>query len=89
VRAASAKIGCYLSAELASSKVIIEDRDVDIVEELGGLFDGGGWDALVAMLAEDGSAEVQVGWFIVQQEHAHVRRTGIWDFVGVGRFDHR
>ena len=89
VGAATPEVGCNLGAELTGSQVIVEDSDVDVVEEFGRLFDGGGGDALVTMLAEDGGAEMQVGRFIVQQEHAHVRRTGILDFVGVGRFDHR
>ncbi len=71
VGAAAAKEGGDLGAELAGAEVVVEDGDVDAVEELGGLFDGGGGDALVAVLAEDGGAEVEIGGFVVEQEDAH------------------
>jgi hypothetical protein len=59
-----------LGTELASAEVVVEDGDVDVVDEFGGLLDGGGGDALVAALAEDGGAEVQVGGLVVEQEDA-------------------
>jgi hypothetical protein len=70
VRATAAEECGDLGTELTSAEVVVEDGDVDVVEELGGLLDGGGGDALVAVLAEDGSAEVQVGGFVVEQEDA-------------------
>jgi hypothetical protein len=71
VGSASAKKGGDLGAELAGAKVVVEDRNVDAVEEFGGLFDGGGGNALVAVLAKDGSAEVQIAGFIIEQKYAH------------------
>jgi hypothetical protein len=69
--AAATKKSRDLGAELASAKVVVEDGDVNAVEEFGGLFDGGGRDALVAVLAKDGCAEVQIARFVVEQENAH------------------
>ena len=73
VRTAAAKKAGDFGAELARAKVVVEDGDVDVVEELGGLFDGGGGDALVAMLAQDGGAEVEVGGFVVEQQDTDMR----------------
>src|ERR1700733_11879203 len=70
VRTAAADERGDLGAELASAEGVIEDCDVDVVEELSGLLDGGGGDALVTVLAEDGGAEVQVGGLVVEQEDA-------------------
>jgi hypothetical protein len=70
VRAAAAEEGGDLGTELAGAEVIVEDGDVDGVEELGGLLDGGGRDAFVAVLTEDGGAEVQIGGLVVEQEDA-------------------
>jgi hypothetical protein len=69
--AATAKQSSDLGAELAGSEVIVEDRDIDVVEEVGGLFDGGGGDALVAMLAQDRGAEMEIGRFVVEEKDAH------------------
>src|SRR3984885_2751757 len=70
VRTTAAEERGDLGTELAGAQVVVENGDVDVVEELGGLLDGGGGDTLVAVLAEDGGAEVQVGWLVVEQEHA-------------------
>jgi hypothetical protein len=51
--------------------VVVEDGDVDVVEELGGFFDGGGGDALVTVLAEDGGAKVKIGGFVVEKKDAN------------------
>ena len=66
--AAPAQIGGDFGAELAGAEVVVEDGDVDLVEELGGFFDGGGGNACVAVLAQDGGAEMQIGWFVVEQQ---------------------
>jgi hypothetical protein len=70
VGAAAAEKGSDFGAELACAEMIVEDRDVDVVEEFGGLFDGGGGEALVAMLAQDGGAEMEIGGLIVEQQDA-------------------
>jgi hypothetical protein len=70
VGAAAAEEGGDLCSELAGAEVIVEYGDVDVVEEFGCLLDGGGGNALVAMLAKDGGAQVQVGGFVVEQEDA-------------------
>jgi hypothetical protein len=73
----ASKVGCYIGAKLSCSQVIVEDGNINFVEELGGFFDGGGWNALVAVLAEDGGPQMQVGWLIIQQEHANVGHTSV------------
>jgi hypothetical protein len=70
VGTAAAEEGGDLGTELAGAEVVVEDGDVDVVEEFSGLLDGGGRDALVAPLAEDGGAEVQVGGLVVEQKDA-------------------
>ena len=42
VGAAAAQQGGDFGAELPGAEMVIEDRDVNLIEELGGLFDGGG-----------------------------------------------
>src|ERR1700677_3605084 len=91
VRTAAAEERSDLGTELAGAEMVVENGDVDVVEELGGLLDGGGGDALVAMLTEDGGAEVQVGGFVIEQEDANRlngRSLGPWRHAGevVGRF---
>ena len=70
VRAAAAEERGDLGPELAGTEVVVEDGDVDVVEELGGLFNAGRGDALIAALAEDGGAEVEVDGLVVEQEDA-------------------
>src|ERR1700722_5076292 len=89
VGAGAAEIGRDFSAELTGSEVVVEDGDVYVVEELGRFFDGGGRDALVAMLPKDGCAEMQVGWFVIKQEDADIGRTGSVGSVVDGWFGHR
>jgi hypothetical protein len=74
MRATTAKERGHFGAELAGAEVIVEYGDVDIVEELGGFFDGRGGDALVAVLTQDGSAEMEIVWLVVEQQDAH----GLW-----------
>jgi hypothetical protein len=71
VGAAAAEQRGYFGAELACAEVIVEDGDVDFIEELGSFFDGGGGDALVAVLAEDGGAKMKVGGLVVEQKDTH------------------
>lgn len=68
---AAAKQRGDFGAELTGSEMVVEYGDVDIVEEVSGFFDGGGGDALVAMLAQDDSAEMEVGGLVVEQQDAH------------------
>jgi hypothetical protein len=93
VGAAAAEEGGDLGTELAVTEVIVEDGDVDVVEELGGFFDGRGRNALVAVLAKNGGTENEVVGFVVEQEDAYwlgvsVRHQvkGAWD--AVGRLNH-
>jgi hypothetical protein len=65
VRASAAKERGDFSAKLSGAEMVVEDGDVDVVEELDGLFDGGSGDALIAVLAEDGGAEVEVAGLVV------------------------
>ncbi len=57
----------YFGAELAGSEVVVEDGDVDVVEEVGGLFDSGGGNGFVAVLAQDGGAKVEIGGLVIKQ----------------------
>ena len=54
--AAAAQAGGDFGAELAGAQVVVEDRDVNVMEELSSFFYGGSGYALVAMLAEYCSA---------------------------------
>jgi len=72
--AAFAKLGGYLSAELAGAEMVVEDRDVDLVEELGSLFNSGGGDRAVTVLAEDGPPKVEINGVVVKQQDANTRR---------------
>ena len=78
VGAAAAEESCDLGAELAGAEVVVEDGDVDVVEELGGFFDGGGGDALVAVLAQDGGAEMQIGGLVIEQKDANGLALWCW-----------
>jgi hypothetical protein len=93
VRTAAAEEGSDLGTELAGAEMVVEDGDVDGIEELGGFLDGGGGDTLVAVLAEDGGAEMQVGGLVVEQKDAdrlNRRSRGLREGAGeVGRFSHR
>jgi hypothetical protein len=93
VGAAATEEGGDFGAELAGTKVIIEDSDVDVVEELGGFLDGGGGDALVSMLAEDSRAEMQVIGLVVEKENAYgwclaVRHLVQGAGYAIGRLNH-
>jgi hypothetical protein len=92
VRTAASKKGGDLGSKLPGAEMVVEDGDVNVVEEFGGLFDGGGREALVAVLAKDGSAEVQIAGFIVEQENAHwlsqVRHLVKDARYAVGRLNH-
>ena len=68
VRASAAEKGRDFGAELAGAEVVVEDGDVDVVEELGGFFNGGGGHALVSVLAQDRCAQMQIGGFVVEQQ---------------------
>src|ERR1700722_8273947 len=65
VGAAAAEQSGDLCTELAVAEVIVQDRDINVIEELGGLFDGGGGNALIAMLTKDGGAENEVVGLVV------------------------
>jgi hypothetical protein len=65
-------MACDFCAELSGAEVVVEHGDVDVVEDLGCLLNGGGWDAVVSVLAQDGSSEMQVGRFVVEQKDANV-----------------
>jgi hypothetical protein len=69
--AAAKKIG-DLGPELSGAKVVVEDGDVDVVEELYGLLDGGSRDALVAVLSKDSGAKMQIRRFIIEQKNANI-----------------
>ena len=73
VRAAATKKTCNLGTELAGSEVEVEDGYVGVVEEFYGFFNGRGRETLVAVLAEDCCAEMQVCGLIIEQENADVR----------------
>jgi hypothetical protein len=92
VGAAAAKEGGGFGAELAFAEMIVEDGDVDGVEELGGLFDGGDGDAVVAVPAEDGGSEMEIDGVVVEQEDTYAVRGEASDggAVGevVGRLNH-
>ncbi len=93
VRAAAAEKRGDFGAELAGSEVVVEDSDVDIVEEVCGFFDSGGGDALIAMLTQDGGAEVEIGGFVVEQQNTHGLRVSVRHSMenagdAVGRFNH-
>ena len=66
--------------------MVVEDGDVDAVEVLVGLLDGGGGDALVAVLAQDGGTEMKVCRVIVEQQDANRGEGGRSCGAGVGRF---
>jgi hypothetical protein len=94
VGAAAAKESCDLGAELAGSEMVVEDGYVDVVEELGGFFNGGGRDALVSVLAEDCGAEMEIVRFVVQQQNTYGLVARARHLVkdardAVGRLNHR
>jgi len=66
VGASAAKKCSDLGAELACAKMVVEYGDVDAVEEFRSFFDGGGGNALVAVLTQNGGAKVEVGRFVVK-----------------------
>jgi hypothetical protein len=93
VRAAAAKESGYFSAELAGSEVVVEDRYVDLVEEVRCLFDGGSGEALIAVLAQNGGAEMEICGLVVEQENTHGLRVSVRHSMenagdAVGRFNH-
>ena len=67
--AALAQLDGDLGAELAGAQVVVEYRDVDAVERGVGLLDGGGGDRGVAVLAQDGAAQVQVDGIVIEQQN--------------------
>jgi hypothetical protein len=93
VGATAAEERGYFGAELACSEVVVENRDVDVVEEVGGFFDGGGGKALVSMLAQNGSAEVEIRGLVVEQQNTHRMRASARHSMNhasdaVGRLNH-
>jgi hypothetical protein len=92
VGAAAAEESGDFGAELAGAEVVVEDGDVDAVEEFSGFFDGGGGDALVAVLAQDRGAEMKVGGLVVQEQDADGMGVDVWHLVegryAVGRLNH-
>jgi hypothetical protein len=87
VRAAAAQDCGDFSAKLAGAEVIVEDGYVDVVEEFGGFFNGGGGDALVTVLAKNGGAKMEVGRFVVEQKDPYGGRTVGHTTARVGRLD--
>jgi hypothetical protein len=93
VWATAAKEGGNFGAELAGSEVIVKDGDIDIVEVVDGLFDSRGGQALIAMLTQDGGAEVEIGWLIVEQQNTHGLRVSARHSMNhasdaIGRLNH-
>jgi hypothetical protein len=93
VGTAATEEGGDFGAELSGAEVIVEDSDVDVVEEFGCLFDGGGGYALVSMLAEDSRAEMQVIGLVVEKENAYgwclaVRHLVQGAGYAIGRLNH-
>jgi hypothetical protein len=93
VRAAAPEQSGDLGAKLTVAEVIVQDGDVDVIEELSSLFDGGGRNALVAMLTKDGGAENEVVGLVIKEQDTYrlgvpVRHEvkGAWD--AVGRLNH-
>src|SRR6202012_392874 len=93
VGAAAAEKRGDFGAELACAEMIVEDGDVDVIEVLDGLVDGGSGNTLIPMLAEDGGAEMEIAGLVVEQEDAHglcVRAGHEMKAVGdgLGRLNH-
>ena len=59
---------------LAGAEVVVENGDVDLVEELGGFFGGGGRERGVAVLTQNGAAKMQIDRIVVEQQNRHARR---------------
>jgi hypothetical protein len=53
--------------------MVVEHGDVDAVEDLSRLFDGGGRDAVVSVLTKNSRPQMQVCGFVVEQEHTNAR----------------
>jgi hypothetical protein len=94
VGAAAAKERGDFCPKLACAEVVIQYGDVDLIEEFGRLFDSCGGNTLVAVLAKDGRAEMEVTGLVVEQENAN--RLRVWirhqekrGLGGLGRLDHR
>ena len=73
VGTAAAQQAGDFGAELPGAEMVVEDSDVDVVEELGCLFDGRGGNAVVAVLTEDGRAEKEIVGVVVEQQDANAR----------------
>ena len=69
---AAAKKTGDLGPELARAKMVVQNGDVDVVEELYGLLDGGSRHALVAVLSKDSRAKMQIRRFVIEQKNANV-----------------
>jgi hypothetical protein len=69
--AARAEAGGDCGAEFAGAEVVVEHGDVDLVDQGHGLFDGGGGFGLIAVLAEDGGAKVEICRLVIEQEDAN------------------
>jgi hypothetical protein len=77
MRMTPAEVCRNVGTELTCSQMIVENRNVYVVEDISGLFDGGRRDALVAMLTKDSRTEMEISWFVVEQENTNVGRTDI------------
>ena len=71
MRAPATKQSSDLGAELAGSKVIVENGNVDSIKVLRSLLDGRGRNALIAVLAQDRGAQMQVAGLVIKQQDAH------------------
>jgi hypothetical protein len=68
---ASAEKRGYLGSELALAEMVVEDCNVDVVEVLDRFVDGSGGYTLVAMLAEDDSAEMKIIGLVVKKKNTY------------------
>jgi hypothetical protein len=61
-------------AEASRAKVVIEHCDIDVVEGLSGLLDCGSWNAVIAVLAQNGGPKMKICRFIIEQEDTDIWR---------------
>jgi hypothetical protein len=84
LRASAAKLGGDFCAELAGAEVVVEHGDIDLVEELVGFFDSGSHEGVIAVLAKDCGAEMQVDGIVVEQQDGYARRAYEFEAGGCG-----
>src|SRR5271165_6684127 len=95
LRTLAAKCLGYVCAELAGAEMVVEHRDVNGVQLGLGLFGGTSRDYLVSLLAQDGRAQNEVLFAVVEQQDANwrdqycMRPGGAWWSRIRGVFGHR